>query len=185
MTEMLASVRNLQEALTALELGADLIDLKEPARGALGALDHAAVRVMVHAIDRSVPVSATIGDIPKMDPQEMVRAVERMTATGVDYIKIGFFAGARALDCARALSDLARRARLVAVIFADEPWSFAPSPSLTLSPSERGLGVRDCSVNSTDEHQSPSPSGRGSGVRDSATSSAGFSPPSGRATVVR
>lgn len=120
MTAMLASVKALDEALLALKLGADLIDLKEPARGALGALDHAAVRVMVHAVDHRRPVSATIGDIPSMDPEEMVAAVDRMSATGVDYVKVGFFAGERACDCARALSVPSRKAKLVAVIFADQ-----------------------------------------------------------------
>ena len=60
---MLASVRTLDEALFALEAGADFIDLKEPSHGALGALDHAAVRVCVQAIGGRRPVSATIGDI--------------------------------------------------------------------------------------------------------------------------
>ncbi len=64
MTMMLASVRSLDEALIALEGGADLIDLKEPSRGALGALDHAAVRICVQAIGGRRPVSATIGDLP-------------------------------------------------------------------------------------------------------------------------
>ena len=125
MTAMLASVRTLDEALFALEAGADFIDLKEPSQGALGALDHAAVRVCVKTIGGRRPVSATIGDIVSMDPREMTVAVERMSATGVDYIKIGFFAHPRAFDCAKALTALARRTRLVAVMFADEPYDLA------------------------------------------------------------
>lgn len=118
MTMMLASVRSMDEALLALDAGADLIDLKEPSRGALGALDHALVRICVQAIRGRRPVSATIGDIPDMEPRAMLEAVERMAATGVDFIKIGFFAHPRASVCARALC--ASRARLVAVLFADE-----------------------------------------------------------------
>jgi dihydroneopterin aldolase len=137
MTAMLASVRTLDEALFALEAGADFIDLKEPSQGALGALDHAAVRVCVQAIGGRRPVSATIGDIVSMDPREMTAAVERMAATGVDYIKIGLFVHPRVFDCVKALTVLADRAQLVAVIFADEPWSMDPSPS------GRGAGVRD------------------------------------------
>ena len=125
MTMMLASVRSLDEALTALEGGADLIDLKEPSRGALGALDHAAVRICVQAVGARRPVSATIGDLPSMDPQLMTEAVERMAATGVDYIKIGFFSHPQAFDCASALSKLSRNTRLVAVMFADEPYDLA------------------------------------------------------------
>jgi len=120
MTAMLASVRTLDEALFALEAGADFIDLKEPSQGALGALDHAAVRVCVQAIGGHRPVSATIGDIVSMDPQEMKAAVGRMATTGVDYVKIGFFAHPRAFDCAKVLTTLAHKTRLVAVMFADE-----------------------------------------------------------------
>ena len=125
MTMMLASVRSLDEARLALEGGADLIDLKEPSRGALGALDHAAVRICVQAIGGRRPVSATIGDLPSMDPQLMTAAAERMAATGVDFIKIGYFSHPRAFDCANALSKLASRARLIAVLFADEPYDLA------------------------------------------------------------
>ncbi len=133
MTAMLASVRNLDEALFALEAGADFIDLKEPSRGALGALDHAAVRVCVQAIGGRRPVSATIGDIPSMDPRQMVVAVDRMAATGVDYIKIGFFAHPRAFDCVGALTTLAHKARLVAVMFADETYEVALVDALASS----------------------------------------------------
>jgi dihydroneopterin aldolase len=122
---MLASVRSLDEALIALEGGADLIDLKEPSRGALGALDHAAVRICVQAIGGRRPVSATIGDLPSMDPQLMTAAVERMADTGVDFIKIGFFSHPRACECANALSNMASRARLIAVLFADAPIDLA------------------------------------------------------------
>lgn len=125
MTMMLASVRSLDETLIALEGGADLIDLKEPSRGALGALDHAAVRICVHAISGRRPVSATIGDLPSMDPKTMVESVMRMAATGVDFIKIGFFTHPLACECAQALSALASRVRLVAVLFADEPYDLA------------------------------------------------------------
>ena len=125
MTKMLASVRSLGEALIALEGGADLIDLKEPSRGALGALDHAAVRICVQAIGARRPVSATIGDLPSMDPQLMTAAVERMAATGVDFIKIGFFPHPRSFDCAAALSKVSGRVCLVAVLFADEHYDLA------------------------------------------------------------
>jgi (5-formylfuran-3-yl)methyl phosphate synthase len=161
MTRMLASVRSLAEAKIALEGGADLIDLKEPSLGALGALDHAAVRICVKAIASRRPVSATIGDLPSMNPDDMTTAVDRMATTGVDYIKIGFFAHANALDCAQALAKLTHRARLVAVIFADEPWRFTSSPSRSSNPSPSGRGagvresVRDCARNREGEDLRP------------------------------
>jgi len=61
----------------------------------------------------------------------MVAAVDRMAATGVDFIKIGFFSHPQAFDCANALSKLARDARLVAVMFADEPYDLALADALS------------------------------------------------------
>jgi (5-formylfuran-3-yl)methyl phosphate synthase len=122
MTRMLASVRTLDEGMQALRDGADLIDLKEPSRGALGALDHAAVRICVRAIGGLAPVSATIGDLPAMVPAQIVAATDIMAATGVDFIKIGFFAVPGAFDCAKALADRAAATKLIAVLFADESY---------------------------------------------------------------
>ena len=120
MTALLASVRSLDEALVALAGGADLIDLKEPSRGALGALDHAAVRICVNALGGRRPLSATVGDDPEMDPDRMAGAVGRMAEAGVDYIKVGFFNRPRAVDCAKALAPMCARLKLVAVLFADD-----------------------------------------------------------------
>ena len=119
MTGMLASVENLDEALVALEAAADIIDLKAPAFGALGALPVDQVRDIVAAIRGRRPVSATVGDLP-MNPKIVRPAVEAMAATGVDYVKIGFFPGGDWNATLAALADAtARGARLVAVLFGD------------------------------------------------------------------
>ncbi|MGH7006176.1 MAG: (5-formylfuran-3-yl)methyl phosphate synthase, partial [Alphaproteobacteria bacterium] len=44
MTGFLASVQSIAEARTAFQEGADIIDLKAPSRGALGAVSFAAMR---------------------------------------------------------------------------------------------------------------------------------------------
>jgi len=120
MTGMLASVRNLDEALLALAAGADLIDLKAPARGALGALPCGEVRGIVARIGGCRPVSATVGDLP-MEPLPVREAAENMAACGVDYVKIGFFPGGDWAETIRALAPLAARGnRLVAVLFSDQ-----------------------------------------------------------------
>ena len=92
MTGMLASVNSLAEARLVLEAGVDIIDLKQPEQGALGALALADVRAIVTEIDGRCLVSATIGDLP-MQPEVVFNAVKAMAETGVDYIKIGFFPG--------------------------------------------------------------------------------------------
>jgi dihydroneopterin aldolase len=118
MTMLLASVTGAQEAELALARGADIIDLKDPAKGALGALDPSVVRDVVAVVAGRRPASAVTGDLP-MDPDTIVAAARRMAATGVDYIKIGLFSGAGRQDCIRALTPLAAKTKIVGVMFAD------------------------------------------------------------------
>ncbi len=118
MTMLLASVTGVKEAQLALTHGADIIDLKDPAKGALGALDPDGVRAVVSTIGGRRPVSAVAGDLP-MKPELIVAAVEALATTGVDYVKVGLFPGARREECIRALMPAARRGRLVGVLFAD------------------------------------------------------------------
>jgi dihydroneopterin aldolase len=118
MTRLLASVADPQEALMALDSGVDLIDCKDPSRGALGELESSLVRNVVETVRRRRPVSATLGDLPTAT-QALEPAIRRVAATGVDYVKLGLFDTGRIAHTLADLSYLARRHRLVAVLFAD------------------------------------------------------------------
>ncbi len=118
MTLLLASVTGPDEAAVVLAHGADIIDLKDASRGALGAPDPDVVRATVAAIGGRRPTSAVIGDLP-MEPDVIAAAVARIGETKVDYVKVGLFPGPRRRDCIRALSSLASRTRIVGVMFAD------------------------------------------------------------------
>jgi uncharacterized protein (UPF0264 family) len=125
MTGMLASVNSLEEALLVLSVDVDIIDLKQPALGALGALDSATVKQVVAGIDGRCPVSATIGDLPML-PEPVFNAVKAMAETGVDYIKIGFFPGDEWEGTVKKLSALTQQnLALIAVLFADTQLDFA------------------------------------------------------------
>jgi uncharacterized protein (UPF0264 family) len=119
MTGMLASVNSIAEALLVLSANVDIIDLKQPASGALGALDSDLVEQIVTGIDGRCPVSATIGDLP-MQPDLVFNAVKTMAKTGVDYIKIGFFPEGDWLGTVNKLAELSQQnIALIAVLFAD------------------------------------------------------------------
>lgn len=119
MTRMLASVNSLAEAKLVYQAGADIIDLKQPAAGALGALPLDTIAEIRAWCAGKIPVSATIGDLP-MQPVLIFDEVRAMAATGVDYIKIGFFPGGDGSGVAQKLAELARRQyALIAVLFAD------------------------------------------------------------------
>jgi (5-formylfuran-3-yl)methyl phosphate synthase len=119
MTLMLASVNSLSEANLAYQAGADIIDLKQPSQGALGALDLNTIERICTLFAGRVPISATVGDLP-MQPDLIDHAVRMMAITGVNYIKIGFFPGGDWLGVIQQLSMLAGHVQaLIAVLFAD------------------------------------------------------------------
>ena len=125
MTGMLASVNSLAEALLVLNAEVDIIDLKQPEQGALGALEVADVKKIVAEIAGRCLVSATIGDLP-MQPELVFNAVKAMSETGVDYIKIGFFPGDDWQGTVNKLAELTgQNHALIAVLFADTQVDFA------------------------------------------------------------
>lgn len=130
MTGLLASVMTVEEAEAALAGGADIIDLKDPRRGALGALPAPVIRAAMTRIAGRRPVSATVGDLP-MEPEIVGAAAERIAALGVDFVKVGIFPGGDRGGCLDRLSALTTcGTRLVAVLFADQDPDFALLPRL-------------------------------------------------------
>lgn len=130
MTALLASVASLAEVRLALAGGVDIIDLKDPGRGALGAWPAARIADAVALVAGRRPVSATGGDLP-MEPALLAAAVARTAAAGVDVVKVGFFLGGERRACIRALAgEAARGVRLVAVLFADRDADLDLLPAL-------------------------------------------------------
>jgi len=117
-THLLASVVNTREAETAISAGADIIDLKNPLAGALGALPIEQIRSIVKQVAQQRPVSATVGDLPA-DPAVLIAAINRTFCTDVDYVKVGFFSNENLGSCLRALADITAGRMIVAVLFAD------------------------------------------------------------------
>lgn len=119
MTGLLASVTCVEEARIALNAGADIIDLKDPTRGALGALPVDRIAAIVAAIGHQLPVSATVGDLPP-DSELLSQAVRATAAAGVAYVKVGLFRETYFGACIDALAlQAASGVRLIAVLFAD------------------------------------------------------------------
>jgi (5-formylfuran-3-yl)methyl phosphate synthase len=126
---MLASVRSAEEALFALNAGADLIDAKEPSGGTLGAVPIATLREIVADVAGRRPVSATAGDLP-MQLEPMRRAVDRTAACGVDFVKVGFFDLGEPAERVLELPRLAPQVPLIAVLFVDLAPPHPPQPPL-------------------------------------------------------
>jgi dihydroneopterin aldolase len=119
MTLFLASVTGPDEAEIADRHGADIVDLKDPRRGAFGAVTLDGVSATRAALDRRRPLSAVAGELA-MEPAAIVRSASAVADAGVDYVKVALFADPRREACVRALAALARRVKLVGMIFADQ-----------------------------------------------------------------
>ena len=120
MTGMLASVTTAAEAEMVLAASVDIVDLKNPARGALGELPLIMISNIVRQVNGASRVSATIGDLLDMDPQGVCKRVRQTADTGVDFVKVGLFPAPALAACIDALGREAQRGiRLVAVLLAD------------------------------------------------------------------
>lgn len=124
MTGMLASVKNLAEARLVLQANVDIIDLKQPEFGALGALSVELVTEIVAEINGHLPVSATVGDLP-MNAEIIFNAVSEMAKTSIDFVKIGFFPAQNWNEIVQKLANLTRNTKLIAVLFADTKPDFS------------------------------------------------------------
>jgi uncharacterized protein (UPF0264 family) len=126
----LASVRNAEEACVAFAAGADVIDCKDPAAGALGRLGAKDISQVVAAVSALAPVSATIGD-SFASVAETVEAAEHVAATGVAIVKCGFFGTEQDVTAIAALASAKLgAARLFAVLMADRVQDFSLVPHL-------------------------------------------------------
>lgn len=148
-TQVLVSVRSVEEALQAAEAGADFIDLKEPKGGALGGLPLDTLAAIVRALraqGHARPISATIGDLPMAPLQPLLERVAAVAACGVDYVKVGITRGPEAAAVVEALA--AGPHTVVPVFIADdgvdparvEQGCRAPFPALMLDTADKRGG---------------------------------------------
>lgn len=119
----LASVQSLSEAKQLNDYLPDLLDMKNPADGALGALPVATVKQIVNWLAGRCQSSATIGDLP-MQAALIQNALLEMQQSGVDYLKVGLFNDAALTDCLRDLKTflLQFNTPVIAVLFADQQY---------------------------------------------------------------
>jgi uncharacterized protein (UPF0264 family) len=88
---VLVSPKNLSEAIESIEGGADIIDVKNPSEGSLGAnFPWVISEVAKVAKKHGKAVSATTGDMPYKPGTASLAALGAVVA-GADYVKIGLF----------------------------------------------------------------------------------------------
>ncbi|HXH24143.1 MAG TPA: (5-formylfuran-3-yl)methyl phosphate synthase [Vicinamibacterales bacterium] len=130
--KLLVSVRDAAEAAAALAGGADIVDAKDPAAGALGPVTPAHLRRIVAVVNGVRPVTAALGDASEALPVE--QRVRTFRAAGARFVKLGFagVSTGRALEQAIASAVEAAPGALVAVAYADAERVRAPNHHLVL-----------------------------------------------------
>lgn len=136
MTKLLVSVRNVAEARIAAAAGVHLIDVKEPARGSLGAADATTICAIAEAIPAAAPLSAALGELTDWPPdagQTALSLHRRLLAlpAAVRFAKLGLAGCAARADWPgywrAALEQFPAHVAPVAVAYADARDAQAPA----------------------------------------------------------
>ena len=123
MMRLMISVVSTDEARQALQGGAKILDIKNPAEGSLGAQSPGLIREISRLFAAEAEISAAIGDMPNL-PGTAALAALGAAACGADYVKVGLH-GTRSETEAVTLLREVRRAVLgfhtvvIAALYAD------------------------------------------------------------------
>ena len=134
--KLLISPKDEKEALEAIAGGADIIDVKNPKEGALGANFPWIIRRIRELTPKNIEVSCALGEMPNL-PGAMALAALGAATTGVNYVKAGL-AGLKTPDAAvylmqnitRAIKDYDSSIKVVAAGYADAERASAINPLL-------------------------------------------------------
>jgi uncharacterized protein (UPF0264 family) len=120
---LLVSVRSADEARAAVDGGATIIDIKEPANGSLGRADSSVWTAVRAVVPREIPVSVALGELAELD----VEMISPHAWSGISYRKLGL--AHSGTEWSTRWQQIRRRLpgpRWVAVAYAD--WRKAQSP---------------------------------------------------------
>jgi (5-formylfuran-3-yl)methyl phosphate synthase len=145
---LLVSVIDADEARVAVDAGVDIVDVKNPAEGSLGAPGPGVIGQVREVVPPERPVSAAIGDLPNL-PGTAALAALGAARSGAAYLKVGLW-GTSVTDQAVAVLRAVRDAvdggtAVIAAAYADaERVAGAPLPPGHVVEAARRAGVRGC-----------------------------------------
>lgn len=117
------SVLSESEAAAALSGGAEILDIKNPAEGSLGAQPPDVIRRIKAITPAGVSVSAALGDMPQK-PGTAALAALGAASCGVDFIKVGLYGSKNEKDAEIMLREVQQavngfHAAVIAAAYAD------------------------------------------------------------------
>jgi uncharacterized protein (UPF0264 family) len=131
MTQLLVSVRSLEEAKLAASAGVDLVDLKEPRNGSLGRVELNVAGQVAGALAPRTPLSMALGELAEWAEYDW--QLVRHSPPGILFAKVGLAHCANQPNWREAWSAairlLPQHCAAVAVIYADWRQAAAPHPA--------------------------------------------------------
>ncbi len=107
---LLISPINTEEALEAVEGSADIIDVKNPKEGSLGASFPWVIKSIRELTPEGMHVSATIGDVP-YKPGTVSLAAAGAVVSGANYIKTGLYGTKNYDEALEVMENVVRSVR--------------------------------------------------------------------------
>lgn len=126
---LLVSVRSVAEAETFIDLGVQIVDIKEPNNGGLGAAEPSVWRSVAAKLPDETLGSVAMGELSER--QAALLTTERDSLTGIDFAKVGLANASEhwAADWMTWRRSLPAHVQPVAVVYADWKCAKAPKPA--------------------------------------------------------
>ena len=145
--QLLISVISADEARDAVAGGADILDVKNPAEGSLGAHFPRVIQQIRASAPRPLKVSVAIGDMPNL-PGTASLAALGAASCGADYVKVGLWGPRTEAEAAFLLQEVQQAVSsfpiaVIAALYADAHRAGTLDPQL-LPHIARAAGVAGC-----------------------------------------
>jgi (5-formylfuran-3-yl)methyl phosphate synthase len=145
---LLVSVIDADEARLAVEAGVDVVDVKNPAEGSLGAPAPGVIERVREVVPPERSVSAAIGDLPNL-PGTAALAALGAARSGAAYVKVGLWGTSATEDAVVVLRAVRAAvdggAAVIAAAYADaERVPGRPLPPGEIVEAARRAGVGGC-----------------------------------------
>ena len=118
-TNLLISLRKIDELSEEIINEADIIDLKDPLNGSIGAWDLQDIKKVIFRFKNQIQISATLGDI--FINQKFLIKLKQFDKLNLDYIKFGLLSMniKNLFDKIKFLEERKFKTKLVCVVFVD------------------------------------------------------------------
>jgi uncharacterized protein (UPF0264 family) len=143
--KLLVSVTDAAEARLAVAGGVDIVDVKNPAEGSLGAPAPGVVEQVRREVPAELPVSVALGDLPAL-PGTAALAAVGAARSGAAYVKVGLWGASTADEAVAVLrAALAGGVPVIAGAYADaERVDTPPLGPRSLVAVARAAGIAGC-----------------------------------------